>query len=1267
MRRIGDRWWLVGLTLLAGVVVLSAAVFAVESARRSVQRQATQRAAVVALRDSVHDVLAREVGLARVLGVLGGPVRDRWPVLASTVTSQPLAYSAGFIAPVSERDHVAFEARTGLKLFQSATPGALRSVTRRPEYFVLTADVRKSPAPPMLGLDLGANPVRRAALVKAAVTGRQVATPPVQFLAGGDRRGVVVYEAVRDARGRLKGWVTASYEAGQLASSITARTPGLQLTVRDGGQSLVSGRGAPAGTPGAINVAGRRWSVWASLPGAGVGAVPWLVLGLGLSLTLAVVLVLRQAVSRERYATAQVERHVASERERQAELDAERNALADAQAIAQVGSWSWEPVSERTEWSSEMYRIFERDPAEGPAANEDFFAYLRPEDRDRIALGYAEALGAGAEFEFDFDFRIVTGNGEVRSLHAIGYPKPDGRYVGTVQDISALRRVEDALIEAERANRTLAMLVAQSENAVIAKTLPEGLITDWNRGAERIYGYAAGEIVGQPISVLVPAERKGEERGIMDQLLADRAIPNYETTRRRKDGSVIDVSITLSPIHDDDGLITGASAISHDITERKRGERELQRAKAALAEAQRVAHIGSWAWDLATDLVSCSEELGRIYGLESGELVTSFEGFIEQVHSADRERVQSSLKRSLETGRPFRFDHRIVGPEGSVRIIEANGYPILDDQRTPERMMGTGQDVTELRGADRAMREAEERFRGAFEEAPIGMALLELDGRFMQVNDSLCRILGYPREQMEEMRVESITHPDDLEATERALAEIRAATRTSYSAESRYLPASGDPLTCALQATVILGGDGRPSSVLAQVQDITDRKRNEEQLEYLADHDALTGLLNRRAFARELASHAELAERYGRQGTVLMIDLDQFKFVNDTLGHRAGDELIVRVGQLLAERLRTTDVLARLGGDEFAALLPRADLVTGRLVAQSLLETLRDQAISVVGTERKITASIGIASFAGGSELSGEDVLINADLALYDAKEDGRDRLAIFGTEHPSPARMMGRITWAQKITSALENDNFTLLAQPIIELATQRVSQYELLLRMNDDHGDLIPPSAFLYIAERLDLIQDIDAWVVTNGVRALAEVAPGDPDIALEINLSGRSLGDQKLLEHIDSELRNARISPSRIIFEVTETAALTSVTRARAFGEHLSEIGCRFALDDFGAGFGSFYYLKHLVFDYLKIDGEFIRDCCSNDTDPLVIKAIVDIARGMGKRTIAEFVGDDETVSLLRHLGVDYGQGYHIGVPADLREQLAARARPSAPLLS
>ena len=252
---------------------------------------------------------------------------------------------------------------------------------------------------------------------------------------------------------------------------------------------------------------------------------------------------------------------------------------------------------------------------------------------------------------------------------------------------------------------------------------------------------------------------------------------------------------------------------------------------------------------------------------------------------------------------------------------------------------------------------------------------------------------------------------------------------------------------------------------------------------------------------------------------------------------------------------------------------------------------------------------------------------------------------------------MKGRISWAQRIQHALDEDGFSLLAQPIIDFSTGRVSQYELLLRMTDEHGDLIPPGVFLYIAERLDLIQQIDAWVITNAIRLLAEHNGASDGVAIEINISGRSIGDRKLLELIEHEIHASGVTPERLIFEITETAAIEHIAKARRFAEHLGELGCRFALDDFGAGFGSFYYLKHLPFDFLKIDGEFIARCATGKTDQLVIQALVAIARGLGKQTIAEFVGDQETVRLLTRLGVDYGQGYLLGTPAPISELIGA----------
>jgi EAL domain-containing protein (putative c-di-GMP-specific phosphodiesterase class I) len=276
--------------------------------------------------------------------------------------------------------------------------------------------------------------------------------------------------------------------------------------------------------------------------------------------------------------------------------------------------------------------------------------------------------------------------------------------------------------------------------------------------------------------------------------------------------------------------------------------------------------------------------------------------------------------------------------------------------------------------------------------------------------------------------------------------------------------------------------------------------------------------------------------------------------------------------------------------------------------------------------------------------------MVNADLAMYDAKEAGRDRLVVYSS-NGAHARTMGRMTWVERIRGALEEDRFTLLAQPIVELSTGRILQHELLLRMQEETGDLIRPGAFLDTAERLDVVQEIDRWVVRRAIAMLEERERHGRALTVEVNISARSLGDPQLLELIEAELGRARIPAERLIFEVTETAAVANMPAARGFGERLSELGCRFALDDFGAGFGSFYYLKHLPFDFLKIDGEFVRNCTNSHTDRLLIGAVVDIAHGLKKKTIAEIVRDDQTVRLLTRLGVDYGQGYHLGRPQPL----------------
>jgi diguanylate cyclase (GGDEF)-like protein len=425
----------------------------------------------------------------------------------------------------------------------------------------------------------------------------------------------------------------------------------------------------------------------------------------------------------------------------------------------------------------------------------------------------------------------------------------------------------------------------------------------------------------------------------------------------------------------------------------------------------------------------------------------------------------------------------------------------------------------------------------------------------------------------------------------------------------------------------------------------------------MADHDPLTGLLNRRSFERELDGHVARIKRSVITGAVLMIDLDNFKYFNDTEGHQAGDRLIVRIAHGLRDRLRESDVIARLGGDEFAVLLPQEGRDGAERVARDLVELVRGQApTSKFGERRRITASVGIACFDSRESATVDETMISADLAMYEAKDAGRDGVAHYRTEQHDRPRIESHMKLATEITDAISHDRFELVAQPIVPLSGNGPTQYELLLRMRLADGDLVPPGAFLYVAERLGLIREIDRWVADRAITMLSEQRAGGRDLRFGVNLSGHTIGDPELLQLIERRLTETGVPPDRLMFEITETAAVSNIAHAATFADHLSELGCKFALDDFGAGFGSFYYLKHLPFDYLKIDGEFVAHCAESEIDRTLISAVVQIARGLGKLTVAEFVEHEETVEVLTRLGVDYGQGYHLGRPAPLQQHLA-----------
>ena len=544
-------------------------------------------------------------------------------------------------------------------------------------------------------------------------------------------------------------------------------------------------------------------------------------------------------------------------------------------------------------------------------------------------------------------------------------------------------------------------------------------------------------------------------------------------------------------------------------------------------------------------------------------------------------------------------------------------------------------------------------FENAFTHAPIGMALVDLAGRVLRVNDALCRITGYTSEQLRARSFRDLSHPDDVDLDASQNRELLDGRVPTYQVEKRYQHACGHSVWVLVSASLIRDDEGRPMHLIAQVQDIADRKKLEGRLEHLVDHDYLTALLNGRRFEEALAQETRLANRYGGGGAVVLLDLDHFKTVNDQFGHKAGDDLLKMIATTLRERIRETDVLGRLGGDEFGIILPRVNAEQAAVVAEGIVKALRRQTATMAEFQIPVTASVGVALFDG---LTNIEILAAADLAMYEAKEAGRNQFAFYRPSVDGRPRSSSRLAEAERIQRALTHDQLELHCQPILDLATNEVSQYELLLRLRTDEGNLLPPSAFLYVAERFGTILAIDSWVVQQAVALTASQSRAGRPITVHLNISAKSIGNPQLVAVIDRALADAGIDPACLVFELTETAAIGDIERAKKFTTELRCRGCRLALDDFGAGFGSFYYLKHLPFDYFKIDGDFIRGFGANTIDQLVVEAIVGIARGMAKKTIAEFVTDQAMMDRLRRSGIDYAQGFHIGVPRSIAETFA-----------
>ena len=431
-------------------------------------------------------------------------------------------------------------------------------------------------------------------------------------------------------------------------------------------------------------------------------------------------------------------------------------------------------------------------------------------------------------------------------------------------------------------------------------------------------------------------------------------------------------------------------------------------------------------------------------------------------------------------------------------------------------------------------------------------------------------------------------------------------------------------------------------------RDQSERKRFDDHLLFLADHDPLTSLYTRRRFVEELARELARAQRAGSGGAVLLLDVDDLKYVNDSLGHTTGDKLLTGLANLLRKHVRANDMLARLDGDEFAILITETRPSRVEFVVERLLKAVRNHFVDAGDQPVGVTGSVGVA-FYPEHGASAEELLSCTDQALALAKQRGRDQYVVFKPDENWQAEVDSRLSGEKLIRGALARGRFVLHAQPILDLKTNTIVQFEILIRMLGENNELMPPASFLPTAERFGLIRSIDRWVVRESIKPMGRQRKLGNNLRLSVNLSGKSLGDFELTMLIEKELDENDVDAANLTFEITETVAISDSERAKIFAIALKQMGCHLALDDFGVGFSSFHRLKTLPVDYLKIDGSFIRDLPKNKVDQHLVRAMVGVARALRKRTVAEFVGSEETLKLVREAGIDFGQGFHIGKPA------------------
>ena len=844
-------------------------------------------------------------------------------------------------------------------------------------------------------------------------------------------------------------------------------------------------------------------------------------------------------------------------------------------------------------------------------------------------------------------------DGAIIDVEIVGH---DLHFHGVEAELIAARDVTERK-KAEETVQKLASIEEFSEDAILGKSM-DGKITSWNRAAEKMYGYTRGEVVGRDLSFLVPPERQAEIQAIVERVLNGQPIECLETQRLTKTGSVLDVSLSVSPIKDSTGLITGASAIARDITLRKRAEEQLKLQSAVLEAAANAIVIT----DFEGTIVWANHAFTAMTGYSKEEALGNNLRLLKS--GAQPESYYAELWSTISSGKVWQGEIVNRRKDGKTYTEEMTITPVSRDVGNPadRYFIAIKQDITERRRAEEELYRAHQMLQTILNTIPQRVFWKDRNCTYVGCNRAFATDAGLnnPAEIIGKSDFDLVwSETAEVYRTDDKLVMEQGSAKLGY--EEIQDRADRGRVWLRTSKLPLWDREGKVIGVIGTYEDITARKLAEERVQYLAYYDALTGLPNRTLLQDRLAKALAGARRRKDKVAILFLDLDRFKDINDSLGHSVADLLLQEVAERLKTWAREQDTVARVGGDEFLIVLTGLKDVADAAVATERIVNLMTAEFVVQGHSLSIGCSVGISIFPEHGA-DGETLIKNADAAMYSAKDNGRNNFRFFTAD--MNAQVVERLTLENSLRLALDKKELFLVYQPQMDIATGRITGLEALLRWQHPDLGLVPPDKFIRIAENSGLILPIGEWVVRTACRQARKWQDeGLPAVSVAVNVSAIQFRQDGFCELIRRVLHETGLAPQYLELELTESLLLANANLMLSVVQELKAIGVTLAIDDFGTGYSSFSYLRQFRVSKLKIDRVFIRDVAVNPDDAAIASAIISMAKSLHLKVIAEGVEDEAQMSFLRAHQCDEIQGYYFSKPLAV-DKVADKLRPHSP---